>query len=56
MIVEIKAVRAIVKEHEVQLVNCLTATKTDDGLVINLGPSVEIRSKYRIYQKRIGKR
>lgn len=42
VIVEIKAVRAIVKEHEVQLVNYLTATKIDDGLVINFGPSVEI--------------
>lgn len=55
VIVEIQAARAIVKEHVVQLVDYLTATQFDDSLPIAFGPSVEIKRKYRIYQKRIGK-
>jgi GxxExxY protein len=47
LIVELKAVRQISQEHEVQLVNYLTATGVDDGLLINFGPSVIIRRKYR---------
>ena len=52
VIVELKAVRAILPEFEVQLVNYLTATKIDDGLLINFGPSVEIRRKYREYKSK----
>ena len=36
--------------HEVQLVNYLTATGIDHGLLINFGESVDVRHKYRIYQ------
>lgn len=50
LILEIKAVRKLAIEHEVQLVNYLTATGIDDGLLINFGPSVEIRHKYRVYR------
>lgn len=50
IIVELKSVRNLVEEHEVQLVNYLTATKTDIGLLINFGPNkVEIKRKYRHY-------
>jgi len=48
IIVELKSVRQIVKAHEVQLVNYLSATGKDIGLIINFGPkSVEIRRKVR---------
>ena len=50
LILEIKAVQHLAKEHEVQLVNYLTATDIEDGLLINFGSSVEIKHKYRTYR------
>jgi GxxExxY protein len=50
VLVELKAVLSLQKEHEVQLVNYLTATKVDTGLLINFGASVEIRRKFRTYK------
>lgn len=50
VIVEVKAVLTLVKEHEVQLVNYLTATGIDVGLLINFGPSVQIKRKFREYK------
>ena len=50
VLVELKAVLALQKDHEVQLVNYLTATKVDTGLLINFGPSVEIKRKFRTYK------
>jgi GxxExxY protein len=50
VIVEIKAVRALNKAHEVQLVNYLTATGVDTGLLLNFGPSVEVKRKFREYK------
>jgi GxxExxY protein len=50
VLVELKAALSLQKEHEVQLVNYLTATKIDTGLVINFGPSVEIKRKFRSYK------
>ncbi|HLA83590.1 MAG TPA: GxxExxY protein [Thermoguttaceae bacterium] len=50
LIIELKAVQKLVKEHEVQLVNYLTATGMDNGLLINFGPSVEVKRKYRQYK------
>lgn len=52
LVTEVKAVRAIAPEHEVQLVNYLTAMGIEDGLLINFGPSVEVRRKYRTYRGR----
>jgi GxxExxY protein len=52
VLVEIKAVLQIHKEHEAQLVHYLTATKLDHGLLINFGPSVEVKHKYRTYSKK----
>jgi len=52
LIVELKAVQKLAKEHEVQLVNYLAATGIDDGLLINFGSSVEVKRKYRQYRKR----
>jgi GxxExxY protein len=48
VVVELKSVQAIAKEHEVQLVNYLTGIKKDVGLLINFGPNgVDIKRKYR---------
>ncbi len=48
IIVELKSVRNLVKEFEVQLVNYLTATMKPVGLLINFGPKrVEIKRKIR---------
>ena len=53
LIIELKAVQYLCTAHEVQLVNYLTATGIDDGLLINFGgEKIEIRHKYRIYKKR----
>jgi len=50
VIVELKAVQTLAKVHEVQLVNYLTATGIDIGLLINFGSSVQVKRKYRKYK------
>ena len=48
LVVELKSVQNLLKEHEVQLVNYLNALKKDIGLLINFGPSgVDVKRKYR---------
>jgi len=48
IVLELKSVRRVVKAHEVQLVNYLTATNKDVGLLINFGErNVEIKRKVR---------
>ncbi len=48
VIVELKSVQNMAKDHEVQLVNYLNVLKKDIGLLINFGPSgVEVKRKYR---------
>ena len=47
IIVELKAVQRLALAHEVQLVNYLTATETDIGLLLNFGESVDVKRKYR---------
>lgn len=49
ILVELKAVQNLTREHEVQLVNYLNATGYDDGLLLNFGPSVEVKRKFRDY-------
>ena len=52
VILELKAVNNLASAHEVQLVNYLTATQLDNGLLINFGaPKLEIKRKYRIYNR-----
>ena len=52
VIIELKAVSSLSTIHEVQLVNYLTATGIDDGILINFGSDkIEIRHKYRLYNK-----
>ncbi len=50
VIVELKAAQALAKEHEVQLVNYLTAKRIDLGLLLNFGPSVQVKRKFREYK------
>lgn len=50
IIVELKAVQALAREHEVKLVNYLTATGIDNGLLLNFGPSVQVKRKFREYK------
>jgi GxxExxY protein len=50
VIVELKAVQMLSKEHEVQLVNYLAATGIDTGLLLNFGPSVQVKRKFREYK------
>ena len=48
IIVELKAVERMVLAHEVQLVNYLTATNREEGLLLNFGTdSLEFRKKFR---------
>jgi len=48
VLVELKSVRTIAQAHEVQLVNYLSATKLNVGLLLNFGESkVEVRRKSR---------
>jgi GxxExxY protein len=49
VIVEVKAIQALAKAHEVQLVNYLTATELDEGLLLNFGGErLEFRKKFRL--------
>jgi GxxExxY protein len=50
VVVELKAALTLTREHEVQLVNYLTATGVNDGLLINFGPSVQVKRKFREYK------
>lgn len=51
IIIELKAVENLSKAHEAQLVNYLTATRIDNGLLLNFGnTSLQYRRKYRHYK------
>ncbi len=45
VIVELKAVRNLLEEHEAQLLNYLKATTIEVGLLLNFGPKAEHRRK-----------
>jgi GxxExxY protein len=52
LIVENKSVEQLCPAHEVQLVNYLTATEYDVGLLLNFGaPSLQYKKKFRVYRK-----
>jgi GxxExxY protein len=50
VVIELKAVQTLTQRHEVQLVNYLTATGIDGGLLLNFGPSVQVKRKFREYK------
>ena len=50
VVIELKAAQSLDKRHEVQLVNYLTATGIDCGLLLNFGPSVQAKRKFREYK------
>lgn len=53
IIIELKAVQAFATAHEVQLVNYLTATGIEIGLLLNFGTSkLEFRRKHKTFRKR----
>ena len=45
VIVELKATRQLLKEHEAQLLNYLKATPYEVGLLLNFGPKPEIKRR-----------
>lgn len=48
LIIETKAIQSLAKAHEAQLVNYLTATGIENGLLLNFGTtSLEFRRKFR---------
>ena len=52
LILELKATQDLSIANEVQLVNYLTSTQIDDGLLINFGvDKLQFKRKYRIYRK-----
>ena len=52
VIVELKSVQSLTKEHEVQLVNYLNGLNIEIGLLINFGPyGVEVKRKYRKFRQ-----
>ena len=51
LILELKVASAIAAGHEAQLVNYLSATGIDDGLLLNFGaPSLQYKHKCRVYR------
>jgi GxxExxY protein len=49
LVVEIKAIQTLAKTHEVQLVNYLTATGLNEGLLLNFGAErLEFKKKFRL--------
>lgn len=50
IVVELKAALSLAKEHEVQLVNYLTATSVDLGILVNFSSSVQVKRKFREYK------
>jgi GxxExxY protein len=45
VIVELKAPRQILREHEAQLLNYLKATEIEVGLLLNFGPDAQFKRK-----------
>ena len=45
VIVELKAVKRLLPEHEAQLLNYLKATPYEVGLLLNFGPKPEVKRK-----------
>src|SRR5207244_3642946 len=49
VIVEVKAIQTLVKPHEIQLVNYLTGTGFNEGVLLNFGAErLEFKKKFRL--------
>ncbi|MCW5906716.1 MAG: GxxExxY protein [Chitinophagales bacterium] len=46
VILELKSVENILKEHEIQLMNYLRSTEMEVGLLLNFGKSAQFKRKY----------
>ena len=54
VVVELKSVETLAKQHEVQLVNYLQGLQKDIGLLINFGSSgVEVKRKFRTTKQKV---
>jgi GxxExxY protein len=53
IVLELKAVDKLLKEHEYQLINYLKATNIEIGLLLNFGMKPEVRRK--IYENHVKK-
>ncbi len=58
VIIEIKAAKQLLEEHEAQLLNYLKATDIEVGLLLNFGPKPEVRrrafdNKRKVYRAQI---
>ena len=52
VVIELKATQHLTPIHEAQLVNYLTATNIEHGLLINFGSEkIEIKRKYKTFKK-----
>jgi GxxExxY protein len=56
LVVELKAIEKLTKLHEAQLVNYLTATGLDIGLLIDFGKSVQIKRKYKNFKPKVNQK
>jgi GxxExxY protein len=49
VIIELKVSQSLAKAHEVQLVNYLTATRLDEGVLLNFGTErLQFKKKFRL--------
>ena len=54
VVVELKSVETLLKQHEVQLVNYLQGLQKDIGLLINFGPlGVDVKRKFRTPKQKV---
>ena len=54
VIVELKSIETLAKQHEVQLVNYLQGMQKDIGLLINFGPSgVDVKRKFKTPKQKV---
>ncbi len=51
VVIEIKAVDSLNVSHELQLVNYLTATGIENGILVNFGESFKVMRKFKTYRK-----
>lgn len=53
LVLELKAVQELSDAHEAQLVNYLTATNLEEGLLVNFGsPSLQFKKKFKTFRPR----